>query len=179
MGVTQQKKAVRKMDVRIEQAQREDFPEMIQLADLTLPDRMNLHELKKYIELFPELIFKATHGGQLIGFACAGIDMYQTTGWLLFSNVHEAYQGKGIGKRLIQARLYALLQFPTLRRVQVTVSEKNTRSIRALEAFGFSLVQKEANYYGTGKQRNVLEVPVQAIQAAVRREEQSALAPER
>ncbi|MED4583287.1 GNAT family N-acetyltransferase [Brevibacillus choshinensis] len=148
------------MDVRIEQARRDDFSEMIQLADLTLPDRMNLHELKKYIELFPDLIFKATHDGQLIGFGCAGIDMYQTTGWLLFSNVHQEYQGKGIGKKLIEARLQALRQISTLRQVLVTVSESNIKSIRALEAFGFTLAQKEEDYYGTGKQRNIMELPV-------------------
>ncbi|WP_419878426.1 GNAT family N-acetyltransferase [Brevibacillus centrosporus] len=151
------------MDVRIEQAEREDFSEMIQLADLTLPDRMNLHELKKYIELFPELIFKATHEGRLIGFGCAGIDMYQTTGWLLFSNVHQEYQGRGIGKKLVEARLQALRQHHTLQRVLVTVSETNVKSIRALEAFGFALAKKEEDYYGTGKQRNIMELPLLAM----------------
>ncbi|MDR7315464.1 GNAT family N-acetyltransferase [Brevibacillus nitrificans] len=151
------------MDVRIEQAEREDFSEMIQLADLTLPDRMNLHELKKYIELFPELIFKATHEGRLIGFGCAGIDMYQTTGWLLFSNVHQEYQGRGIGKKLVEARLQALRQHSTLQRVLVTVSETNVKSIRALEAFGFTLAKKEEDYYGTGKQRNIMELPLLAM----------------
>ncbi|WNC15695.1 GNAT family N-acetyltransferase [Brevibacillus brevis] len=151
------------MDVRIEPVRRDDFSEMIRLADLTLPDRMNLHELKKYIELFPELIFKATHEGRLIGFGCAGIDMYQTTGWLLFSNVHQDYQGKGIGKRLVEARLQALRQFSTLQQVLVTVSETNIKSIRALEAFGFVLAQKEEDYYGTGKQRNIMTLPVLAM----------------
>ncbi|QRG68342.1 GNAT family N-acetyltransferase [Brevibacillus choshinensis] len=151
------------MDIRIELAKRDDFSEMIQLADLTLPDRMNLHELKKYIELFPELIFKATHEGKLIGFGCAGIDMYQTTGWLLFSNVHQEYQGKGIGKKLVEARLQALRQHTTLQRVLVTVSETNIKSIRALEAFGFTLAKKEEDYYGTGKQRNIMELPMLTI----------------
>lgn len=43
------------MDVKvsIETANRDDFTHMIKVADLTLPDRMNLHELKKYFELFP------------------------------------------------------------------------------------------------------------------------------
>ncbi|MED1725615.1 GNAT family N-acetyltransferase [Brevibacillus parabrevis] len=148
------------MEVRIECAKKEDFAEMITLADLTLPDRMNLHELKKYMELFPELIFKATSGGELIGFSCAGIDMYQTTGWLLFSNVRKDFQGQGIGKRLIEARLQALRRFPTLRTVLVTVSETNHSSVRALSAHGFRLARAEQDYYGPGKHRHVLELPV-------------------
>lgn len=148
------------MEVRIECAKKEDFAEMITLADLTLPDRMNLHELKKYMELFPELIFKATIHDQLIGFSCAGIDMYQTTGWLLFSNVRKEYQGQGIGKRLIEARLQALRRFATLRTVLVTVSETNQSSLRALAAYGFRLSRAEQDYYGPGKHRHVLELPV-------------------
>ncbi|ANE48624.1 acetyltransferase [Paenibacillus swuensis] len=131
---------------------------MIQLADLTLPDRMNQHELKKYFELFPDLIFKATHQGQLIGFCCAGIDMYHTTGWLLFSNVHSEFQGKGIGKRFIEARLEALRKFERLQSVQVTVSDGNIPSIRALSAHGFRHRNTEADYYGTGKHRSIYEL---------------------
>lgn len=148
------------MEVKIELARREDFAEMIQLADLTLPDRMNVHELKKYIELFPQLIFKAVHRDRLIAFSCAGIDMSQTTGWLLFSNVAKEFQGKGIGKRLIAARLQALRQFSTLQRVLVTVNEANTPSIRALESFGFRLLHSEMDYYGPGKHRDIMELPV-------------------
>jgi len=151
------------MDVQIERAKRDDFAEMITLADMTLPDRMNLHELKKYMELFPELIFKATCNNLLIGFSCAGIDMYQSTGWLLFSNVRKEFQGQGIGKRFIEARLQALRQFPTLRTVRVTVSETNMPSIRALEAFGFRLAQAEQDYYGPGKHRNVMELPILSV----------------
>ncbi|MEW9670035.1 GNAT family N-acetyltransferase [Ammoniphilus sp. 3BR4] len=148
------------MDVKIETASREDFVEMIQLADMTLPDRMNLHELKKYFELFPELIFKATFDNRLIGFSCAGIDMYQLTGWLLFSNVIKEFQGHGIGKKLIEARLRVLRQFSTLRKVLVTVSETNTSSIRALESFGFKLAHVEWDYYGPNKHRNIMELSI-------------------
>ncbi len=155
------------MDVQIAIASRDDFAEMIRLADLTFPDRMNLHELKKYIELFPQLIYKATCDDQLIGFSCAGIDMYQTTGWLLFSNVHKEYQGRGIGKRLIEARLNALRQFPTLRNVLVTVNETNTQSIRALASFGFKLARTELDYYGPGKHRNILELPTLSMASDV------------
>lgn len=148
------------MDVQIELARRDTFEEMIKLADLTLPDRMNLHELKKYFELFPELIYKVTHNNQLIGFSCAGIDMYQTTGWLLFSNVVKEYQGRGIGKKLIEVRLQALRQFPTLRKVLVTVSGTNKQSIRALESWGFKFGHTEMDYYGPGKHRNIMELPI-------------------
>lgn len=153
------------MEVQIALAGKEDFPDMIQLADLTLPDRMNLHELKKYLELFPDLVFKATHAGQLIGFGCAGVDMHQHTGWLLFSNVRSDYQGKGIGKRLIEARLRALYQLPRLQRILVTVSGENQRSIRALEAFGFRYKHTEADYYGPAKHRDVMELPLLAAVA--------------
>ncbi len=144
--------------ITITLAERSDFHAMIQLAELNMPDRMNLHELKKYFELFPELIFKANCDGTMIGFACAGIDMYQTTGWLLFSNVSEAYRGQGIGKRLIEARLAALRQFPSMRRVLVTVNETNTPSMRALASYGFRHSHTEADYYGPGKHRAILEL---------------------
>lgn len=155
------------MDIKIEMARRDDFVDMIRLADTTLPDRMNLHELKKYFELFPELIYKATYNNKLIGFSCAGIDMYQTTGWLLFSNVIKEFQGKGIGKRLIDTRLQALHQFSTLRKVLVTVNETNSPSIRALEAFGFKLSHAEMDYYGPGKHRNIMELCLPALTAPV------------
>jgi ribosomal protein S18 acetylase RimI-like enzyme len=148
------------MDVQISVAKREDFVEMIKLADLTLPDRMNLHELKKYLELFPALIFKATYHNDLIGFSCAGIDMYQTTGWLLFSNVVEQFRGKGIGKRLIEFRIQALRQFSTLHNVLVTVNETNTPSIRALESAGFKIIGTETDYYGPSKHRNIMELRI-------------------
>lgn len=148
------------MDIQIQLAQREDFHEMIQLADLTLPDRMNKHELKKYFELFPELIFKATCGDRIIGFCCAGIDMHQTTAWLLFSNVDPVFQGRGIGKQFIAARLEALRKFPNLRRVQVTVNDTNLPSIKALQAFDFIENHSEPNYYGPGKHRSIYELTV-------------------
>ncbi|GIM48084.1 hypothetical protein DNHGIG_36330 [Collibacillus ludicampi] len=151
------------MEVVISQASREDFPAMIQLADLTLPDRMNVHELKKYFELFPELIFKGTHNGELIGFCCAGINMYQTTGWLMFSSVAEGFRGRGIGKRFIETRLLALKQFPHLREVLVTVGETNFSSIRALESFGFRLRYIDKDYYGPGKSRKILELPASSL----------------
>jgi RimJ/RimL family protein N-acetyltransferase len=148
------------MDVRIMKASREDFCEMIQLADLTLPDRMNQHELKKYFELFPDLIFKATIHDRIIGFCCAGINMYQTVGWLLFSNVAPEFQGRGIGKRFVEARLYALRLFPNLRKVQVTVNEYNHASIKALQSHGFQLNHIESDYYGPGKHRSIYELPL-------------------
>lgn len=149
------------MEVFISLATRDDFHDMIQLADVTMPDRMNLHELKKYFELFPDLMFKATVQGRLIGFCCAGIDMYQTTGWLLFSNVSSEYRGLGIGKKFIETRLISLRQFPNLQRVLVTVNDNNTPSIKALEAYGFRWSHTETNYYGPGKDRSILELPIE------------------
>jgi ribosomal protein S18 acetylase RimI-like enzyme len=148
------------MDVTISLAQRNDFKAMMELADLTLPDRMNLHELKKYMELFPDLIFKASVGNKLVGFSCAGIDMRQTTGWLLFSNVDKPFQRKGIGKRMIAARLQALQQFPALQQVLVTVSESNIPSIRALQSYGFQFSHTEQDYYGPNKHRSIFRLPV-------------------
>ncbi|MGD8192646.1 GNAT family N-acetyltransferase [Brevibacillus ginsengisoli] len=148
------------MEVYISLATRDDFHDMIQLADVTIPDRMNLHELKKYFELFPDLIFKATVQERLIGFCCAGIDMYQTTGWLLFSNVSSEYQGMGIGKKFIETRLISLRQFPNLQRVLVTVKDTNIPSIKALEAYGFRVRHTESDYYGPGKDRSILELPI-------------------
>lgn len=148
------------MEPIITLAEREDFAGMIQLSDLTMPDRMNLHELKKYFELFPDLIFKAVYDREIIGFCCAGIDMYQSTGWLLFNLVKKEFQGKGLGKRFIQTRLAALEKIPTVNRVLVTVNEFNTPSIRALESFGFKFLSREVNYYGPGKDRDLFELPM-------------------
>ncbi|HZG14404.1 MAG TPA: GNAT family N-acetyltransferase [Candidatus Bathyarchaeia archaeon] len=148
------------MDIQITLASREDFSEMILLAGATLPDRMNVHELKKYFELFPQLLFKATDQGRLIGFACAGVDMFQKTGWLLFSNVAASYQGKGIGKRLIAARIHALRQIPTIQCIRVTVSDTNTASIKALQAHGLRFSHQELDYYGPGKHRDIMELPI-------------------
>lgn len=131
------------MDIRIEQVQREDFAAMIELADLTLPDRMNVHELKKYIELFPELLVKATHEGRLIGFCCAGLD--------------------------------ALRRIPTVQEVLVTVNEQNRPSIRALESFGFQFSRREHDYYGPGKHRDILELPLQPVALAERAEHKESL----
>jgi ribosomal protein S18 acetylase RimI-like enzyme len=157
------------MDLCIRLAERNDFDAMARLADLTLPDRMNQHELKKYFELFPELIFKAMNGSELIGFACAGVDMYRTTGWLLFNNVMGSYQGNGIGKRLIQARLDALQKISEVSQILVTVNENNTPSLKALFAFGFQIERVEQNYYGPGKHRSVLKLPVYKNVVQIRR----------
>ncbi|RUS43949.1 N-acetyltransferase [Cohnella sp. AR92] len=151
------------MDIRIVAANRDDFLEMIKLADLSMPDRMNLHELKKYIELFPDLLFKATHHGRMIGFCCAGIDMYQTTGWLLFSNVVEEYRSLGIGKKLIHTRLQALQQFRNMKQVLVTVNAKNAASIRALQSAGFQWNRTEPDYYGPGKHREIMRLAVSPL----------------
>lgn len=148
------------MNIQIELAKREDYSDMITLADLTLPDRMNKHELKKYFELFPDLIFKATYGGRLIGFSCAGIDMTQHSGWMLFSNVDPAFQGQGIGKRLIEARVSALRSFPSLEEIWVTVHDSNVASIKALQAFGFQWSHLETDYYGPGKHRSMYRLPI-------------------
>ncbi|WP_139488643.1 GNAT family N-acetyltransferase [Brevibacillus dissolubilis] len=146
-------------------AAKADLNEMIQLSSVTFPNRMNVHELRKYFELFPQLVFKAVTGDKIIGFACAGVDMYQTTGYLLFSNVSPDYQGRGLGKRLIEARLAALRHYPTLERVLVTVNPTNTASINALRSFGFVYSHTEKDYYGPGTDRDIMALQLAPYQS--------------
>jgi ribosomal protein S18 acetylase RimI-like enzyme len=154
-----------KVEATVTLATKEDLTEMIHLSSVTFPNRMNVHELRKYFELFPELIFKATAEDRLIGFACAGIDMYQTTGYLLFSNVARDFQGRGLGKRLIEARLAALRQYPNLQRILVTVNPTNIASISALQSFGFVFSHTEKDYYGPGADRDILSLQLAPFQS--------------
>jgi ribosomal protein S18 acetylase RimI-like enzyme len=86
---------------------------------------------------------------------------------MLFSNVAPDFQGKGIGKRLIEARLSALRSFPYLAEIFVTVNDRNAASIKALQAFGFQWSHDEPDYYGPGKHRSLYRLPVLNLQADI------------
>ncbi|MGE5509005.1 MAG: N-acetyltransferase family protein [Chitinophagales bacterium] len=66
--------------------------------------------------------------------------------------VHEEYQGRGIGRRLMQALLDVADNYLGLARTELEVVSDNTRAIRLYESLGFQVEgAKRGGYFRQGR----------------------------
>ena len=74
--------------------------------------------------------------------------------------VHPAHRREGIARRLIAAGMEWAEQVGA-RRVLLEVEERNSPAIRLYEDLGFMVLARRRNYYGSGLDALVMELPLE------------------
>ncbi|MEP0764897.1 MAG: GNAT family N-acetyltransferase [Chloroflexota bacterium] len=113
-------------------------------------------------DLNPALVWVAEdrRTGKIVGHLCAAIGQGGQVGWILNTAVLAHYRRQGIG-RLLMERGVAELCAAKVRRMLVTSEPENVAAIRLYERLGFRAVRTEADYYGDGCDRLILECVVE------------------
>ena len=75
--------------------------------------------------------------------------------------VHPAHRREGIARRLIAAGMEWAEQVGA-RRVLLEVEERNSPAIRLYEDLGFTVLARRKNYYGSGLDALVMELPLES-----------------
>ncbi|MEW6254134.1 MAG: N-acetyltransferase, partial [Planctomycetota bacterium] len=81
-------------------------------------------------------------------------------GWILNTAVLAHYRRQGIGRMLMEHGV-AALRAAKVRRILVTSEPENVAAIRLYEKLGFRAARTEADYYGDGCDRLILECEVE------------------
>lgn len=94
--------------------------------------------------------------GEVVGYTLGALGAGSATGWVLSLAVDPAHRGRGYARALSVAVL-ARLAAAGARRVRLTVDPANVPARALYEALGFVVVADEADYFGPGKRRLVME----------------------
>lgn len=108
------------------------------LVDSAYLEAMTLDKCVRIAHQWPERILVAKDDDMVVGFAAYGAYRDQTmqeTGEVYALYVLRAYQGRGIGRALMEASLDKLAAYP---RVALWVLKRNERAIRFYRACGFA-----------------------------------------
>lgn len=83
---------------------------------------------------YPDNVFVAKLEEKVVGFVCFGPSNQEAVGEIYALYVLAAYQGQGIGRRLLTAAYSQLEAYQT---IVLSVLETNRSAVRFYEAFGF------------------------------------------
>ncbi|WP_313807078.1 GNAT family N-acetyltransferase [Flavobacterium sp.] len=130
--------------------QEDDFDTLVAVLKLNVPDYFAPSEVDDFIEYLnheTEDYFVAIEAGKLIG--SGGINYFydDKTARISWDLIHPQYQGKGIGKKLLQHRLELLRNNPNIETVAVRTSQF---AYPFYEKSGFVLVKTEKDFWAEG-----------------------------
>ncbi|MBC3540738.1 GNAT family N-acetyltransferase [Rufibacter sp. H-1] len=128
----------------------QDKPAVLELLRLNTPAYFSPEEEKDlihYLEHERELYFVVEHDGTLAG--CGGINFSgdPTTGKISWDIIHPAYQGKGLGRSLLQHRINLLKNRKQVRTISVRTSQL---VYQFYERMGFELLEMVPDYWAPG-----------------------------
>lgn len=124
-----------------------------------LPSEREIENRKYFEGLGPnDHVFVAEVDGRVV--AIAGLHVQtgkrRHTGVIGLS-VHDAFQGRGIGRALFATLIDLADNYLDLRRVELEVLDGNTRALRLYESFGFELEgRKRQAHYRRGEYMDTL-----------------------
>lgn len=108
---------------------------------------LTVEDLERYQALIPQgLTLGAWVDGQLAGLAVAGAETWNATLWIWEFHVAPAYQGLGIGRRLMDA-LAERARPLGLRTLRVETQNTNVPAIRFYRKAGFHLQALDVSFY--------------------------------
>lgn len=126
---------------------------------------------RQALDLWPDLLIVAEREGELLGYVLGGLGEDAELGWVLSLAVLPEARSQGLAQRLLE-ELEWQLRKQGMHRTRLTVDPANLAN-RLYERLGYQLVAVEAEYFGPGEPRNVLE---KALHFAVNAEGQEARA---
>lgn len=113
--------------------------------------------VRQLYDLAPATLLVAERRGELVGY-CAGAVASDDVGWILSLATDPRARRGGVGQSLSAATV-AALSADAPRPIRLTVAPDNAAARGLYAALGFAQVGAEANYYGPGQDRLVLERP--------------------
>ncbi|MBP7272941.1 MAG: GNAT family N-acetyltransferase [Saprospiraceae bacterium] len=148
------------MPIHIRPFQSTDTQRIITLFQLNVPKYFALEEeadLQRYLSTSIDLYFVAECAGLIVG--CGGINRLQeaTVGCLSWDIMHPEWQGKGIGKALVQHRLQVLKSMSGIKKIMVRTAQF---TYPFYEKCGFRVVEIVKDYWATGYDLYAMEYSV-------------------
>ena len=133
-----------------------ELAQVSQLEDATFPPPVYpIFFFRQAFDLWPELFWVASDGSQLKAYLVAAPSADNAKALSLLSlAVSPLSQGQGVGKALLKQFLQSL---PCDHSVWLTVDPSNQAAIKLYQQFDFHVVREEANYYGEGYHRLVMQ----------------------
>lgn len=133
--------------------ERDPWPWMDVLAALTFPETVRLKALATNGGGPPAEGGLGANGSGMVGFVIGDRRRSQGVGWVASIGVHPAYQGRGVGARLLRA-CEAELATP---KVRLTLRPSNHPARRLYETAGYLEVDRLRSYYNDGEDGIVME----------------------
>jgi [ribosomal protein S18]-alanine N-acetyltransferase len=113
------------------------------------------YTIRQFQDLFPDSFFVGEEAGAVIGYAVIGVGAGTRTGWLLSISVELAWQGKGVGRALMQSGL-AYCEKAGLEVCRLTVDPDNIPAIHLYRSLGFDVAKQVQGYFQTGDARLIM-----------------------
>ncbi|MEY9854427.1 ribosomal-protein-alanine N-acetyltransferase [Catenulispora sp. GAS73] len=112
--------------------------------------------LRSLFVLFNKTWLVAEYEGDLAGYALVCPNSDNTQAWLMGLAVSERYQGRGLGRQLMQGAMELMME-AKVSDAYITVRPDNKAAYHLYQRFGFIQQGDERpDYYGTGEPRKVL-----------------------
>ena len=94
----------------------------------------------------PEFALVAEVGGRVVGFACNRLYRHRSVGHVTNVAVAPEFQGKGVGKALIEASLVRLRE-KGARYVRIETLEQNVKGLNFYPSLGFKEVGRQVYFF--------------------------------
>ena len=131
----------------------DDLEGIHSIEEKSFPDPYPRGLLKAFF-FMPGAYLVATSKGAVVGYA-VGIIRYGSIGHIVSIAILEGYQGRGVGKVLLE-RLMEELAALGAKEMRLEVRESNSRAIGIYRAAGFEEKDKIKNYYADGESALVM-----------------------
>lgn len=127
-----------------------DKKELLQILSLNIPKYFAEEEIgdfEIYLEKYIEDFFVIEHNKMLIG--CGGINYKndKSMGVISWDIIKPEYQGKSIGKKLLEYRLELIHSQKSINKIIVRTSKQ---AYKFYEKCGFKLLEIKENYWAEG-----------------------------
>lgn len=106
-----------------------------------------VHDLQQYLENEIETYFVAEVGGVIVGAGGINTDYPNKTGKISWDFIDPAFQGKGVGRQLLQHRIRILQATEHIETISVRTSQA---AYRFYEKNGFVLKNTAKDYWAEG-----------------------------
>ena len=142
--------------ITIRPVTREDWEGIVSVENARYGDAgYDRYFVRMIPHVFSRTCWVAQGSGEIEGYALgAREDGHPDVGWLLSVVVRN--DGRGLGARLSRQCVESL-EHAGVARTFLTVAPDNVAAIRIYERLGFTRVRFEANYYGPGMDRLLME----------------------
>lgn len=130
--------------------QKHDKPRLLELLQLNIPQYFAPSEKEDFIEYLDQHLedyFVVEEEGRIVGGGGINYVEDQTIARISWDFIDPAFQGKGIGKKLIQHRIDFIKKKPAIKQITVRTSQL---AFKFYEKMGFKLEKTEKDFWAKG-----------------------------